>query len=507
MKQLKLTLVVFLVSFLATSQTKEQLNALDIYFQKSLTEWHIPGMAIAITNKDSIIFSKGYGYANIEKQTKVDGNTLFAVASNSKAFTASSLAQIVDEGKLHWNDKVINFLPYFKMYNDYVTDNFTISDLLSHHSGLVTFSGDLLWYGTTKTPEEIINDQQYLKPKYPFRTTFGYSNIAFLTAGEVLQKITGQSWANYVTTHFITPLKMTRTLTSTKQLATTTNIATPYFYKNGSYHQLAWVNWDNIAPAGGIITSVNDFSKWLQLNLHEGTYEGITYFTKKSFDELTTPHTNFKVSDNDHKTHFKAYGMGWNLEDFQGSKVISHSGGYDGMISQSFFVPEKNIGVIIVTNSNSWLPGALKNKILEVLLSNNLNGKDWSTYYLGYKIKQDSIANTNISKIENEREKLGANPLPINDYTGVYKDNMYGTVTVSLKENQLYFSMDETSIFHAFLKHWNYTIFTFKFSDKLSSLPMGKLWFDLDKDGKIEKLHINVPNPDFDFTEFEFIKQ
>ncbi len=507
MKFLRLTILLFLVVTSSFSQTTKQLKSLDAYFQKSLNEWQVPGMAIAIVNADSLIFSKGYGYANIDKKTKVDANTLFAVASNSKAFTATSLAKLVEAKKLNWNDKVIDYIPYFKMYNDYVTNHFTIEDLLSHHSGLATFSGDLLWYATTKTPKEIIKAQQYLKPKYEFRTTFGYSNIAFLTAGKVLSKISGKSWQQSVTDNFIKPLGMSRTLTSTSQLKSAKNVATPYYFKDGKNIELQWINWDNIAPAGGIISSANDFAKWIQLNVNKGTLGSKTYFSKKSFNDLTTPHTNFKVRTNNEKIHFKAYGLGWNLQDYQGYKIVSHSGGYDGMISKSFFISEKKMGVIILTNSINWLPSAITNKILDVLLTGKSDGKDWSAMYLTYKIKQDSIANSKRIKDEALREKLNPNHLALKNYTGVFKDKMYGTVTVTLKNKQLYFTMDKTPIFYGILKHWNGSIFTFNFPKHLSSLPQGKLWFDINKKGTVSKLHIDVPNPDFDFTEFEFVKQ
>jgi len=496
-----------LTSTLLFSQTTAQFKALDAYFKKSLNEWQVPGMAIAIVNSDSIMFSRGYGYANIAEKTKVDANTLFAVASNSKAFTASSLAQLVEEKKLKWTDKVVDYIPYFKMYNDYVTNHFTIEDLLSHHSGLATFSGDLLWYATTKTPEEIIKAQQYLKPKYEFRTTFGYSNIAFLTAGEVLTKITGETWRQYVTKKFIKLLGMNRTLTSTSQLKNTTNVATPYYFKNGKNIALKWVNWDNIAPAGGIISSANDFAKWIQLNINKGTLNGKKYISKTSFNQLTTPHTNFKVRANDEKVHFKAYGLGWSLQDYQGYKVVSHSGGYDGMISKSFFIPEKKIGAIILTNSINWLSSALTNRILDVLLTGKTDGKDWSAMYLYYKKKQDSVAAVKSKKNEDLRNKLNPKSLALGNYTGIYKDKMYGTVTVTLKNNVLYFTMDKTPIFYGVLNHWNDSIFTFSFPEHLSSLPQGKLWFDINKNGEVSKLHIDIPNPDFDFTEFEFVKQ
>jgi len=506
MKNLYILIISFLISASALSQTTTQLNHLDTYYNKSLKERHIPGMAIAIVKDDHIIFSKGYGYANITKKTKVDANTLFAIASNTKAFTASSLAQLVDAKKIKWTDNVVSYLPYFKMYNKYVTQAFTIEDLLSHRSGLKTFSGDLLWYGSNLPIKNIIANQQYLKPVYGFRTHFGYSNIAYLAAGQILEKVTHTTWSNYVKSHFLTPLGMKRTITSTNDIKNTTNVATPYFYRNGKNHPLNWVNWDNVQPVGGLISSVNDYAQWLKLNLHKGTLNGKVYFSKKQWANLTTPHVPIKVGKNGEKIHFKSYGMGWFLQDYQGYKIIFHGGGYDGMISKSFYVPEKNIGIIILTNSLNWLPSALMNKTLDVLLTNNLNGKDWSAKYLSIKQKRDSIASVKLAYSESLRNKINPNHKQFKDYIGTYKDKAYGTVTVSIKNNNLFFSMDNTPIYYANLNHWNGDIFTFRFNTKLSSLPQGKLWFDTNDIGRISKLHINVPNPDFDFTEFEFLK-
>lgn len=507
MKKNILLLSFLFIGNILFSQTPKQLEHLDKYYQKSLDEWHIPGMAIAITTGDSIIFSKGYGYANLAKKTKVDGNTLFAIASNSKAFTATSIGQLVEEKKLKFSGKVIDYLPYYKLYDDYTTQNETIEDLLCHRNGLGTFSGDLLWYASTKTPEEIISAQQYLTPKYDFRTRFGYSNISFLAAGKVLEKISKQSWADYVSSHFLKPLKMNRTLTSTSQIKNTKNIATPYFYENGKNIALKWVNWDNIAPAGALISSVNDYTKWLQLNLHKGTLNGKKYFSQNTYKKLTSSYINFPVNNNDEKINFKSYGLGWAIQDYQGYKIVGHGGGYDGMISKSTFVPEKNIGIIILTNSLTWAPGALMYKTLDVLLADKTDGKDWSANYLNYKQKQDSIAQSELVKNESLRGKLNTKYLDFKEYTGVYTEKIYGDVKVYVKNGKLYFSMEKSPIFKAELKHWNHQIFTFRFDTNLSSLPQGKLWFDLDKNGQVEKLHIDVPNPDFFFDEFEFIKQ
>ncbi len=506
MKKTFLSIVSILTFTFSFGQTQQQLDILDKYYQKALEEWHIPGMAVAITDGEKILFSKGYGYANIDKKKKVDGNTLFAVASNSKAFTATAIAQLIEQKKLNWNDKAIKHLPYYKLYNDYTTQNETIEDLLCHRNGLETFSGDLLWYGTTKNAEEIIAAQHYLKPTSAFRTRFGYSNISFLAAGKILEKATDTTWSTYISTHFLKPLKMNRTLTSTNQIKNTKNVATPYFYEDGKHYEIAWLNWDNIAPAGALISSVNDYAKWLQLNLNKGTLNGKKYFSKASFNQLTTPHINFPVRKNNEKTHFKGYGLGWSLQDYQGYKVIGHSGGYDGMISKSAFVPEKNLGIIIVTNSLSWAPSALVNKSFDVLLANIVDGKDWSSYYLSFKEKQNKSAKEKLQKTEKERGKF-KNQLPNSEYIGTYTDKMYGDVIVSETNGKLQFEMVATPIFKANLKHWNHTIFTFRFDKNLVSLPQGKLWFDLDQNGKTEKLHINIPNPDFYFEEFEFIKK
>ena len=495
----------------AISQTPQQLDALDAYYAKAMQEWNIPGMAIAIVSGDEVVFSKGYGYADIEKELPVTSNTLFAIASNSKAFTATALAQLVDQGKISWEDKVTEYLPYFATYSPYVTDAFTIADLLSHRSGLKTFSGDLLWYGTDLTPEEIITSSQYLEPIYGFREHFGYSNINYLAAGMVIEAVTDTTWAEYVTQHFLKPLGMERTLTSTTQISSTSNIAVPYFDEESVNIELEWINWDNIAPAGALISSVNDYAKWIMLVNSRGNLNGRLFISDNQFEEMTTPHVNFKVSSfsREHipSKHFSGYGLGFDLSDYHGYKVLSHGGGYDGMISKSCFVPEKKLGFIILTNNLNWLPGALMNKTLDVLLDDNTQGEDWSSLYLGYKKQGDKGKIKKLFESDSLRGKLGPLSHELKDYSGTYTDKMYGDVMVWEKDGNLNFKMVRTQIFEAQLEHWNLETFTFRFDTNLSSLPEGKLWFNLDKNGKIKGLKIDVPNPDFFFTEFDFKKQ
>lgn len=509
-------LFAFILSLFASSraglaQSEAQIKLLDGYYQKSLTEGHIPGMAIAIVSGDSIVFAKGYGYADLASETQADENTLFAIASNSKAFTASALAQLVDRGLIQWDDKVIDYLPYFKSYDPYVTAAYTIEDLLSHRGGLKTFSGDLLWYATDLNPEEIIIASHYLEPMYDFRAHFGYSNINYLAAGMILETLTDTTWADYVQHHFLSPLGMDRTLTSTSALQNASNVATPYFFENGKNHPIEWVNWDNIAPAGALISSVSDYAHWIKLILNRGVYHGKTYLSDKQFEIMTTPHINYTLSpftrEYQPSKHFSGYGLGWELMDYHGYKVISHSGGYDGMISRSCIVPEKKLGFIILTNNLNWLTGALMNKTLDVLLANQNEGTDWSALYSAFKSEREKQEADKQAADEKQRGLLGNMLHKPEEYTGIYTDKIYGDLIVELKGDQLLFRMTRTSIFSAELNHWNFDIFTFRFNPKKTSLPSGKMWFESDKNGTIVGLKMDVPNPDFFFTEFDFKKQ
>ena len=269
MKYIILIIFLLLSFSLVKSQPADFTEKVDKYIEKAYKDWKIPGMAIAIIKDDKIIFEKGYGVKEINKPGKVDKNTMFGIASNTKAFTASAIGILVDQGKLNWNDKVIKYLPYFKMYDDYVTNNFTISDLLSHHSGLKTFSGDLLWDATSYNRKEIIERIQYLKPKYGFRAHYGYSNLMFLVAGQIITEVSDTNYDDFLKYHFFKPLKMDNTNSSIKY-QNKENLAIPHVEKNNKIIPIKYISWDNIAPAGAINSTVDDMAKWIKLQLNQG---------------------------------------------------------------------------------------------------------------------------------------------------------------------------------------------------------------------------------------------
>lgn len=506
--------IVFFTLFLISTQTlfsqsnlNQKIKVLNEYYTKSLSDWNVPGMAIAIVKDDSVIFAKGYGVREIGKPEKVDKNTLFAIASNTKAFTSATVAILVDEGKLNWDDKVIKYLPWFQLYDPYVTYNMTIRDLLCHRSGLGTFSGDLLWFGSSYSREEVIKRARFLKPKYGFREHYGYSNIMFLTAGEVVNAVSGKSWDNFVKEKILIPLGMNRTVTSVTSLAIMDNVASCHTEYEGKVIAIPYLNWDNIAPAGAINSCVADMAKWIKLQLNRGKLDSTQIFTESRSREMWSPNTIQNVTSYSEKlfptTHFKAYALGWGVNDYLGRKIVSHSGGYDGMLSYTCLIPEEKMGFVILTNCNNSVYSPLVFKTLDALLGGNET--DWSQQMLGNMKKQQEYEKQRKLDEEKNRVKDSKPTLNIKEYEGLYGGELYGNATITNDNGNLKLTMAPTPQFNAVLKHWQYDTFSFRFSE-FPSLPEGKVTFIINADGKVEEMRINVPNPDFDFTELTFKK-
>ncbi|MBE0640003.1 MAG: serine hydrolase [Bacteroidales bacterium] len=485
----------------------QKIAELEQYYTKALTDWEVPGMAIAIVKDGDIIFAKGFGVKNINTGEPVDSETLFPVASNTKAMTAAALAILVDRGLITWNDKVVDHIPYFQLYDPYVTANMTIRDLLTHRSGLETFSGDLLWYGANYSREEVIRRARHLKPAFGFRERFGYSNIMFMTAGEIVPAVTGDSWEEFIMTELIQPLGMKRTVLSTNDLVTMTNVATPHTDFNEKVIAIEYLNWDNMGPAGSVISSANDMSKWLLLQLNRGVWNDDTLFTPARSREMWSSQTVMNISSFAEvqwpSTTFKSYGLGWALNNYLGKKIVSHNGGYDGMISQTCMVPDENLGFVILTNKNSSLYFPLMYKTLDVFLGGEDN--DWSAMILERVNNSKKRAEEQKAKLAEERVKESAPSLPLEDYTGSYSGELYGNAVVDLNGQILTVQFEPSPMFLGTLKHWHFDTFEITF-ENFPSLPSGFCTFILGHDGKVAELKIDVPNPDFDFTELEFKK-
>ncbi len=488
-----------------------RLNEIDEYATHAGKDWTVPGFAIAIVKDDKVVFAKGYGVRELNKPDAVDKDTLFAIASNTKAFTAAALALLVDEGKLRWDDKVVKYLPWFQLYDPWVTHEFTVADLLSHRSGLATFSGDLLWYDSTYSREEIIRRARFLKRATSFRTRFGYQNIMFIAAGEIVPAITGKNWDDFVRERLFVPLGMTRTITLHKQLTSTSNIATPHNELRNVLRVIRYGNVDNAGPAGGIKSSVADVAQWIRLQLGRGTFAGKKVFSAGRSREMWTPQIVASgISEQAEKfnptVHFNLYGLGWSISDYQGRKVISHGGGLDGMISRVAMMPEENLGLVILTNSESVLPNVMSNKIFDVFLG--VPKRDWSSEFLARAAQNKQQQAAEEKETESARIPSTKPSLPLNAYSGNYTGAMFGGARVTEENGKLVLRFVSSPNFVGDLEHWHFDTFRVAWRDSIVyPFPRGFVTFLLDPKGKISEMKIDVPNPDFIFTELEFKKQ
>lgn len=481
------------------------LKKLDQQFAQTQKAWGVPGLAIAIVKDDKVVFSKGYGVRELNKMEPVDEHTLFAIASNSKAFTAATLAILVDQGKLKWDDKVVDHLPYFRLQDEYAAREMTIRDLLSHRGGLGTFSGDIMWYGANFNAEEVVKRARYIPTASSFRSRYDYSNVMFIAAGEVVHQMSGQPWTQFVKTNILDPLAMNDTVLSVNELKNRNNVATPHRLRDGKTLTLPWYRWDNASAAGGIISSVSDMTKWLRLQLNRGKNGEQVIFSEATSYAMWAPNTIIPISEKRAKdnptTHFSAYGLGWVLKDYQGKKIVEHSGGYDGMYSRVVMIPEEKLGIVVLTNSMTGVEGALANIVLDAALG--VSGKDWSADMLkSFTSSQERKAKAH-AKWVSERVFNTKPSLAESDYAGTYGGALYGNATVTQEDGKLVLRLLPNKDLVADLSHWHHDTYVLKWRQDMSWFDGGSVNFVIDAAGKVNEMKIDVPNEDFWFTELE----
>lgn len=511
MKIKQLLIIIFFIvslspSFSQTKQLKIDQKKLDNYFAQMAQDWDIPSMSIGIVKDGKLVFAKSYGYLEIGKNEKPDANTLYAIASNSKAFTGSVIGMLVQEGKLSWDDKVKDYLPYFEVYDPWVSKEVTIRDLLSHRVGLGTFSGDVIWYKSNLTAEEILKGAKYLPKSFDFRAGFGYSNLMYIAAGEIIKKVTGKTWGEVVQERIFAPLDMNRSITSLSQLKEKGNFATPHGRKEKVNFPIEWENWEEIAAMGGIISSVNDVSKWMIFNLNKGIIGKDTLLTAQSINNIWTPHNNFKVDHtkkNDFNRHFSAYGLGWSLSDYHGNLKLGHTGGYDGMITAVTLIPDQNLGVVVLTNGMKSPITAATNYAIDTYLG--VKVKDWNKELLkqteSYEAKDTRVADRISKRILNTQTSL-----PINNFEGIYKSSIYGNIVITIENNSLRLNFEHSPNLSASLTHWHYDVFKIEWDTPHAWLDFGTLKFNLDNNLKVLGIDFDVPNDDIFFEELKPMK-
>ncbi len=338
---------------------------------------------------------------NTETGEKVTPETAFGIASCSKAFTAACLGILVDEGKLKWDDPVINHYPEFQMYDPYITSEMQIQDLLCHRSGLQTFDGDLLWYGSSYTREEVVSRIKFRENPYSFRSQFGYQNVMFIAAGEVILKVTGKTWDEFVKEKIFDPLNMNSTSTTNSHFTSDMNVSAPHMDGKA----MPFINYDNSGPAASINTSVSDMMAWIKMWLQKGTYENNQIFSETYYYKALTPLTamNGGKGEEIDGTHFYGYGLGWFLYDFEGRKIIQHGGGLPGVHSKVVLIPEDGLGYVIIANQISGLVESVNKKILDFYLTDS--DKDWAEVYYQNELKQKTRKEETEAKLIETKSK------------------------------------------------------------------------------------------------------
>ena len=498
-------LVMGLAPLGTTPSLAQDTGQLDAFIAKAQREWPVPGLAVAIVKDGETVLAKGYGFRELGGSDPVDEHTLFAIASNTKAFTAAALAILVEEGKLGWDDPVRDHLPYFQLYDPYVSQEMRIRDLLSHRSGLGTFSGDLLWYGTGYSSEEVVRRARLLPAAGPFRASYGYSNLMFIAAGEVISVVSGMPWAEFVEARILRPLGMARTVTSVEDLGAMDNVATPHKNRTDSTVPLEWYNWDAVAAAGGIISSVSDMARWMKLRLNHGEIDGLRLFSEGSSWEMWTVHTPMTISPEAHRsqpsTHFRGYGLGWNLNDYRGRLVASHGGGYDGMFSRVVLVPEEKLGIAVLTNSMTSVSTAISNTVLDAYLG--APERDWSRTMLdSWRASRERFERRQDRFLE-ENAPGSRPPLPLEAYTGRYGGDLYGDGTVSLEEGHLVLRLLPSPDLVADLTPLKDDTFLLEWRNTFAWFGRGAATFLPDSHGEVTEVRLDVPNDDFWFYELE----
>jgi CubicO group peptidase (beta-lactamase class C family) len=478
-------------------------NDLDGYIKQGIKKWNIPGLAIAIIKDGKVVVMKGYGVRDVKTHEPVDENTLFQIASNSKLFTGTALAQLEEEKKLSLDDKITKYFPQYADYDPHTTALVTIKDMLGHHLGTKTFQGDFTFWNSALTREQIMDKMKLLKPVGEFRGYFGYCNSCFLTAGQVIPMVTGEQWETYIQKNMLNPLGMTNTHPLGAEMPKLKNASKPYTTAfTGKLTELPYDNVDNLAPAGSIVSCVKDIAKWLTMQLDSGKYEGkqiIPWRAVQRTRDINTAISSRKSSVR--PSHFAGYGLGVFEGDYNGYEIYWHTGGADGFVTNTCFVPEKKLAITILTNNdNQSFFEALRYQILDAYLGVpfvNRSEQAWKNFNPG---DQEQIKKTNdmLARVK------GNNPeLPLKSYAGTYVNTLYGPINISVNKKDLLIKFEGHKNLTASLKYLDNGEWMLTYND--AAYGIFPLKFKIEN-GKVISTETKV-NDGLEYDPYLFVKQ
>jgi len=482
---------------------------LDAYVIRVMRDFEVPGLAIAVVQDGRVLLAKGYGVRKLGESTPVDERTLFGIASNTKAFTATALGILVEEGKIRWDAPVIDYLPGFAMYDPFVTRELTIRDLLVHRSGLGLGAGDLLWWPTsTYDRKEIARRLRYIKPATSFRSAYAYDNVLYLVAGQVIETVSGQSWEDFVQTRILARVGMTGSTVRHSSAAAGGggNVATPHAPIDGKVRPIAPFASDNTNPAGGINSSATDIAKWMIVQLDSGRLSDGRLFSQNTARNLWSVVTSIRPGIPPAelmplKASFAGYGLGFFLRDYRGYKLVWHTGGLPGYVSRISLIPDRKLGIAVLTNQESGEAfEAISWRLLDHLLG--APATDWDAAYRVAKTRGDSATAAEERSAVAKRDTASRPSLPLEKYAGTYRDAWYGDVIIALEAGKLVMRFSHTPSLTGDLEHFQYDTFIARWRDRELRAD-AYVSFALKPDGSIDQVKMSAVSPATDFS-FDF---
>jgi CubicO group peptidase (beta-lactamase class C family) len=484
---------------------------LEADVSRVMKTFDVPGVAIAVVKDGKVVEARGFGVRKLGAPARVDGKTVFEIASNSKAFTAAALAMLVDEGKLAWDDPVTKHLPDFRMYDAYVTQEMTVRDLLTHRSGLGLGAGDLLWWPTTDfSTDEIIHQLRYIRPATSFRNGYAYDNLLYIVAGKIIARKSGKSWGDTVRERILKPVGMSGTTTSLAENAGNLNLANAHSKINGKIAAVKAMPVANAVGAVGINTNAEDMARWMNVLLAGGKLGGTgpdgkeaRLFSAEQSREMWTPQTPMRISEPKPplaatRPNFFAYGLGFQLRDYKGKLVAMHGGALQGFYSTVVLVPESKLGIAILTNAeSSGSLNALQYRLLDQYMG--VAPSDWIKLVAEVEQTMHAEEVARQQKARSTRAAASRPSLPLAAYDGDYQDAWYGIATIRHVNGKQVLSFSRTPDLTGQLEHFQHDTFIVRWKERNFNAD-AYVTFSLDHDGSIERMRMKPVSTGTDFS-------
>lgn len=487
---------------------------IDEYVARALQAFDAPGFLLAIVENGKTVHAKGYGLRQLGSKARADEHTIFPIGSCTKAFVSAALAILVDEGKVAWDDAVADVLPGFRMHDPYATAHMTVRDLLAHNSGLSLGAGDLLWLGGTDYSRRGLMERlRHIEPARSFRDGYAYDNVLYVVAGLLVEHLSGMSWEAFTERRILAPLGMKDSTVPFDKALKVRNRAMLHARLRGEMRGIGpnevlpdkstVAESPNAAPAGSIQASAVDIAEWMKVQLARGALpNGKRLFSEKQATEMWTPRTirppdRYPPILDARKPNFDLYALGWSIEDYRGHKVVNHTGGVFGGAAWVLLIPEKNVGIAAMVNSED---GAARRAVVYHLADHylGLSQEDWIG---NYRKAVDQIQAAGLEALRKLPPDPGSGPgpsLPLGQYAGRYEDAWYGTMTLRHDGKALQMQFDRTRAIHSTLEHVRHDTFRTRFADR--NLEDAYVTFALEPDGSVARVTLKPVSPLADFS-------